>query len=111
MRRYRVRALRYPRLVPALAWGASLIVCGCGDGLTGGDAYSTALFTFGGAIAPAGKLTGAHRPRVGVLWTDPNQVAPDVPSDARQLSSEVDTAVDRYTATIFRLPPAATPFV
>jgi len=101
--------LRFVDLARALVLGAGVVAGACGEGLVPGDAYSSPLIAFGGEITPTGQLSGAWRPRVGVLWTDLNQVGPDLPSDSTYVSShlDLDMVVDRYMAEIFRPPPAA----
>jgi len=102
-----VRTLRFVDLARALVVGAGVAAGACGEGLVPGDVYASPLIAFGGEITPTGQLSGAWRPRVGVLWTDLNQVGPDLPSDSTYVSSHLDMVNDRYTAEIFRPPPAA----
>lgn len=88
-----------------MAGAGTLAACACGEGVVPGDAYDRPSVTFGGIVAPAGQLGGASQPIVGVLWTDPRQIAPDVPSKGRDVTFMVDTVNDRYEAAIFRPPP------
>jgi hypothetical protein len=88
-------------LLLTLALGAF----GCGNSLIPGTLYDRPLYSVSGTINPAGGLGQARHPIVGVLWTDPLQRKPDVPTPARWLRSRVDVASDTFSVELFRPPP------
>jgi hypothetical protein len=98
-----------------VALGLACGAAACDGGLLAGSAYDRPLISFTGTVKPTGAIpatlpdaNGVDRPTnpiMGLLWTDPLQVLPDMPAPARWLSQSVSPADSTFSMQVFRPPP------
>ena len=95
-----------------MLFGAAIAIAGggaCGKAIYPIDRFDPPLKEISGPVFPARVLNDAQllKARVGLLWTDPTQNRPDVPSSARAVDSRIIRATDdvQYRLTVHRPPP------
>jgi hypothetical protein len=90
---------------------AAAAATGCGKAVYSGSTFDKPLFEFGGLIVPTSALSEEQRraARPGLIWIDPAQNKPDIPSPPHSLVAAVIRAdggmSDRYSLKLHRPPP------
>jgi hypothetical protein len=93
----------------ALVLCAAAAAASCNQGVTPASTYDQPLFSFGANIPNATYPPGSH-PMVGLIWTDPLQVNPDVVMPPGWVSSNISPSniALGFGVDLFRPPPPAT---